>query len=200
LLLRQHLSFPEHSTHSTPNLGDRVAILSSNRMNTAANNPRSRNPRDFAVVKHTMAVLIPVLPVVGDAAAVLEGMDKVDAIDAGVIEPVASESSLLPATDEGGLACDCGARCRGDRLLVIFVDEESIPLVGAGVAQTLVTAPRTVAKTASLLRMLNCMLDYSVKIFAGCFCEFVICELAEVLKLHSLAYIPGNLFYICDNT
>jgi len=82
-------------------------------MNTAANNPCSRNPRDFAVVEHTMAVLIPVLPVVGDAAAVLEGMDKVDAIDAGIIEPVASESSLLPATDESGLACDCGARCRG---------------------------------------------------------------------------------------
>jgi len=78
--------------------------------------------------------------------------------------------------------------------------KKDIPLVGAGVAQTLVTAPRTVAKTASLLRMLNCMLDYSVKIFSGCFCEFVICGLAEVLKLRSLAYIPGNLFYICDNT
>jgi len=60
-----------------------------------------------------MAVLVPVLPVVGDAAAVLEGMDKVDAVDAGVIEPVASESSLLPTTDEGGLAGDRGARCGG---------------------------------------------------------------------------------------
>jgi len=59
-------------------------------MDATANNPRSRNSRDFAVVEHIMAVLVPTLPVVSDAAAVLEGMDKVDAIDAGVIEPVAS--------------------------------------------------------------------------------------------------------------
>jgi len=66
-----------------------------------------------------MAVLVPVLPVVSDAAAVLEGMDKVDPVDAGVVEPVASEPSFLPATDKGGLACDCGARCEEDRILLI---------------------------------------------------------------------------------
>jgi len=131
-------------------------------MNTTANNPCSRNPRDFAIVEHTMAVLVPVLPVVSDAAAVLEGMDKVDAVDAGVVEPVASESSFLPAADEGGPAGDCGARCEEDRVSLIcllVMDGKGIPLVGAGVAQTLVTAPRTVARTASLLKRLNCMVD-----------------------------------------
>ena len=41
------------------------------------------------------------------------------------------------------------------------------------------------------------MLDYSVKIFAGCFCEFVICELAEVLKLvHWLIYLEIYFIYV----
>ena len=117
---RQHFSqVPERSIHSTPNLTNGVAILSGNCMNTTANNPRSYNPIDFTVVEHPMAVLVPALPVVGDAAAALEGMHKVDAVDSSVIEPVASESRKLVANDKGGLACNCGTRCGEDWLLLI---------------------------------------------------------------------------------
>ena len=37
-----------------------------------------------------------------------------------------------------------------------------------------------------------------MRICVGCFCGFAICELAEILKFHSLAYIPGNLIYMSD--
>jgi len=88
-------------------------------MNTTANNPRSYNPIDFTVVEHPMAVLVPALPVVGDAAAALEGMQKVDAIDSSVIEPVASESRKPEANDKDGLACNCGTCCGENWLLLI---------------------------------------------------------------------------------
>jgi len=112
LPLLQNLGLPESSAYSTTNPNDGVVILPGNRINATTNKTRTRNPRYFAVIAHTIVVLIPVLPVVGNATAALEGMEIFDTIDAGVVEPVASKSCIPIAGDKGGLSRNCGARCR----------------------------------------------------------------------------------------
>ena len=79
-----------------------MAALAGNSIDTTSYDPCTHNTHHLTVVKNTMAVLFPSLPIVGYAATILEGMDKAVHVGDVGMESVAPKASFNPACDEGG--------------------------------------------------------------------------------------------------
>jgi hypothetical protein len=84
------------------NVIDFMAALAGNTPNTTSYDEFTSFTNHLAVVKNTMAILLPSLPVVGYAAAILEGMDEsIHVLNVGV-ESVSLKASFDPFCHEGG--------------------------------------------------------------------------------------------------
>ena len=87
-----------------------MAVLASNFRNATRYDKFTSLTQHLAVVENSMAVLLPSLPVVGYATAMLEGMDEsIHVLNVGV-ESVALEAGFDPFCHEGG-AFLCSRRC-----------------------------------------------------------------------------------------
>ena len=90
------------SSAEAANVVDFTAALASNTLDTTSYDEFTSLTQHLAVVENTMAVFLPSLPVVGYAAAVLEGMDEsIHVLNIGV-KSVALEASFDPSCHEGG--------------------------------------------------------------------------------------------------
>lgn len=81
-----------------------MTVLPRHRADSTADDSRARDPKYLAVVEDEMIAVLPALPVVGDASAVLKRVDETIAVDASEGEAVPLESGFDPASDEGSLA------------------------------------------------------------------------------------------------
>ena len=90
-----------YSTEAS-NVIDFMAALASNSRDATRYDKFTVLTQHLAVVENTMAVLLPGLPVVGYATAMLECMDEsIHVLNVGV-ESISLEASFDPACHEGG--------------------------------------------------------------------------------------------------
>jgi hypothetical protein len=87
-----------------------MAALARNSVDTTSYDFPAQSTQHLTVVKDTMAVLIPNLPVVGYATAILEGMNKTILVGDVGVESVAFKASFDPARHKGDAFFVC-SRC-----------------------------------------------------------------------------------------
>ena len=90
------------SSAKASNVIDFTAALASNTLDTTSYDKFTNFTQHLAVIENTMAILLPSLPVVSYATAILEGMDEsIHVLNIGV-ESVSLEASFDPACHVGG--------------------------------------------------------------------------------------------------